>query len=374
MKDSEIKEIITGYEHVLIHKINGEIIGMGSNNTGQLDINPTKSLDAKKVKQPKVLIKDKQIKRVYAGYAHTLIEKYNGELTFIGRYLGDSDDDVRNDTLSFVDTQINSIVTGEHTLILRNNGDLLGFGRNDYGDLGLNTTEHINDMTLITNDPTIVSIHITYSASFLLKVNGEVYSSGCNLFGVLGNGEEDHSKNFELAFVEKDIQSFFTGGRHSMYRKKNGDIYGFGSNKFGQLGLDKSVIEIRKPTFIVNDSTIKSIFFGAYFTVFHKTNGDIISFGENSAGQLGDGTFKENCDRYCIMKEVTNVKAVLTGGSETVLWKPENHLYFSKLFVVCVFRFVLSLKLFLKRKGIQKMPKYLLFHILNYYINVFYEK
>ena len=51
----------------------------------------------------------------------------------------------------------NIICGGYHTIIYKNNGDVLVFGYNDDGQLGLGHNNNINIPTLLMNDKTILT-------------------------------------------------------------------------------------------------------------------------------------------------------------------------------------------------------------------------
>ena len=82
------------------------------------------------------------------------------------------------------------------------------------------------------------------------------------------------------------------GDFHSIVLTESGDIYSWGENTFGQLG-DGTTKAINKPHLIKGIAgKVVSIAAGDYYSVALTENGDIYNWGENRFGQLGDGTFK----------------------------------------------------------------------------------
>ena len=71
------------------------------------------------------------------------------------------------------DTTIKNIICGGyHTIIYKNNGDVLVFGDNDYGQLGLGHNNNINIPTLLMNDTTIRNIICGGYHTIIYKDNG----------------------------------------------------------------------------------------------------------------------------------------------------------------------------------------------------------
>ena len=101
----------------------------------------------------------------------------------------------------------------------KDNGDVLVFGDNGYGQLGLGHDKNINSPTLLTNDTT--------------------------------------------------IRNIIRGRNHTIIYKNNGDVLVFGNNDYGQLGLGHDN-DINSPTLLMNDKCIKNIICGGHHTIIYK--------------------------------------------------------------------------------------------------------
>ena len=53
----------------------------------------------------------------------------------------------------------------KHTIIYKDNGDVLIFGYNDHGQLGLGHNKNINVPTLLMNNPYVSSVSIVSSVT-----------------------------------------------------------------------------------------------------------------------------------------------------------------------------------------------------------------
>ena len=104
----------------------------------------------------------------------------------------------------------------------------------------------------------------------------------------------DRTAEFNLA-VGEIIISISTGEFHSAALTSEGRLFTWGRNAFGQLG-DGTTIDKHVPTDITNKfnlatgETITSFSLGFHHSLALTSAGRIFTWGNNSSGQLGDGT------------------------------------------------------------------------------------
>jgi alpha-tubulin suppressor-like RCC1 family protein len=84
------------------------------------------------------------------------------------------------------------------------------------------------------------------------------------------------------------------GGRiaattHTVYLKTDGTVWAWGNNSNGQLG-DGTTTQSTSPVQVSGLSNVTAIAAGATHTVALKTDGTVWAWGDNSNGQLGNGT------------------------------------------------------------------------------------
>ena len=106
------------------------------------------------------------MRQIVCGGFHSFILKESGELFAFGYndygQLGLGDNNNRNEpTLLMIDKQIRQVVCGwaHHTFILKESGELIAFGNNYCGQLGLGDNKSRNKPTLLMTDNNIVSIN-----------------------------------------------------------------------------------------------------------------------------------------------------------------------------------------------------------------------
>ena len=313
MTDKTIKNIICGKEHTIIYKENGDVLGFGSDNDSQLGLDQQYI-----VSKPTLLMTDKKIKNIHCGVYHTIIHKEDGNILGLGsnmhgqlslgyrvnisilianKIINRSNTIIYKPTLLMSDKTIKNIICGySHTIIYKDNGDVIVFGCNLSGELGLGHSKDIRTPTLLMNDKqsvsgasTIRNIICGAHYTIIYKDNGDVLVFGCNDCGQLGLGYDENNVNKPtLLMNDTTIKNIICGHSHTILYKNNGDILGFGCNYYGELGLGHNK-NIYKPTLLMNDKNIKNIICGAHYTIIYKDNGDVLVFGKNNHGQLGLG-------------------------------------------------------------------------------------
>ncbi len=109
-----------------------------------------------------------------------------------------------------------------------------------------------------------------------------------------GSGDDDYEEDTKLSL----------GEYHSGTITENGDLYMWGDNTYGQLG-DGTTTKRLTQTKAMNN--VKAVSLGGHQSGAITENGDLYMWGLNNYGQIGDGT---TTDRYTPTKIMSNVKAV----------------------------------------------------------------
>jgi len=126
----------------------------------------------------------------------------------------------------------------------------------------------------------ILSIFIVLTLTLSLNANN---AQASNIMVSDGNDVEVYNENYAIT----DISS---GHSHSIALSGNGEILTWGSNTYGQLGdgtYDESLVPIKV---YVPDVKFKSVSAGKYYSMALSESGEIYTWGYNDKGQLGDNT------------------------------------------------------------------------------------
>ncbi|WP_060905435.1 RCC1 domain-containing protein [Streptomyces scabiei] len=148
-----------------------------------------------------------------------------------------------------------------------------------------------------------------------------VYSWGQNASGELGNGStvELHTPGPVQGLARQDVKQLEAGGNgttgpFTVALLKNGTLESWGDNTYGQLG-DGTVKARSFPAAVAGLNGVKSLAVGCNHALALK-NGRVWAWGRNDSGQLGDGTTSAKDTGYgkpVAVQGPDKVKAIAAG-------------------------------------------------------------
>jgi alpha-tubulin suppressor-like RCC1 family protein len=237
----------------------------------------------------------------------------------------------------FICRGVKSVSMGyRHSLAVRFDGSLLGFGENRFGGLGFDVPEH-------SPEPVKILSGVAFA-----DCGGVLHS-----YAVLFDGRLLSLNNLGAGTLLSDVVTVSAGMLHSAAVKSDGTLWAWGENRFGQLG-DGTKTSRAKPVFITNDviaawcghyhtlalksdktlwawglipdidggpaevprlvpamfmSDVKTAAAGEMHSLAVKTDGKLYSWGRNFYGQLGDGQTVNNPFPTAIAKDISDVAA-----------------------------------------------------------------
>ncbi|NLI93020.1 MAG: hypothetical protein GX434_12760 [Peptococcaceae bacterium] len=179
---------------------------------------------------------------------------------------------------------------GQNTLALDSDGNVWGWGYNQYGQIGDGTTKTRPYRVMAKGLPFITQIAAGGMSSFAIDQEGNVWTWGNNSEGQLGDGTTNN--RFLPAKIEglSGITSLSAGQSHVLAIKDDGTVLSWGTNSSGMLGYDTGGNCVPTPTVIPSLSDVSDISGGLYYSAAIKNDGTAWAWGENICGQLGDGT------------------------------------------------------------------------------------
>ena len=162
----------------------------------------------------------------------------------------------------------------DHSMAIKSDGTLWGWGNNFFGQVGL--TQDANSWTqVVTRGDSTIAV----------RYDNTLWTWGRNDFGQLGLG--DTINRSSPVQVGTDSWTFVTCNvLHTAAIRSDGTLWTWGRNDLGQLG-DGTVISKSSPVQVAGGGSWTQVACCNLFTVALKTDGLAFSFGWNQQGNLG---------------------------------------------------------------------------------------
>lgn len=184
----------------------------------------------------------------------------------------------------------------QHACARLTSGFVQCWGRNQRGQLG-------NGITVTTAPPSTVPVSVVSLGSVAevavggeftcaRRTNGNVLCWGANYAGQLGLGHAEDSVNGTPALLPgvTAATQLSAGWYHSCVARGTGQVMCWGMNDFGQTGAGST--SASKPTPFnlasINDGT--NLGMGQKYTCLRRRTGNLSCWGDNTFGQIGNGT------------------------------------------------------------------------------------
>ncbi len=178
-------------------------------------------------------------------------------------------------------TQVAALAGGEyHTLALRTDGTVWAWGFNSNGQVGNGTTTNAPVPVQVPGLPAIAGIFAGAYQSFALAADGTLWAWGYNRNGQLGDGTLSDRWSPVRVPGLGEVASLCTGTSHTCALKSDGTLWGWGDGAGSQ----------RSPTRSPSLAGVVAVFSGSYHNLALTSDGLLWAWGSNSAGQLGSGS------------------------------------------------------------------------------------
>lgn len=268
-----------------------------------------------------------------SGFKHTLVLNENGELSGWGYNEYGELNNKQKGVLSFnkIDQSMwKSVSAGYNFSVgVKKDGTLWATGYNTAGQLGTGNIEDQDVFVQIGKDNDWVKVSAGYRHTLAMKKDGTIWAWGLNLSNQLGDGSDVPSNVPKKIGDSNDWKDISTGHNQCFAIKKDGSLWAWGYNYYGQLGLGhKNNISV--PT-KVDNSKWKVVVTGISLAGGIKEDGSLWMWGRNYQGQLGTGTgnFKEGNDSSIPVKVDSDIpwKKLSIGNRHVLALKSDNTLW-----------------------------------------------
>ncbi|XP_009077375.1 PREDICTED: probable E3 ubiquitin-protein ligase HERC4 isoform X3 [Acanthisitta chloris] len=342
--NKRVRDVGCGLRHTVFVLDDGTVYTCGCNDLGQLG-------HEKARKRPEHVgaLDAQNIVAVSCGEAHTLALNDKGQVYAWGLAtdgqlgLPGTEECIRvpRNIKSLSEIQIIQVACGYyHSLALSKGSEVFSWGQNKYGQLGLGyeykkqTSPHV--IKSLLGIP-FAQIAAGGAHSFVLTLSGAIFGWGRNKFGQLGlNDDNDrYVPTLLKSLRSQKVVHICCGEDHTAALTKEGGVFTFGAGGYGQLGHNSTSHEINpRKVFELMGSVVTQITCGRQHTsAFVPSSGRIYSFGLGGNGQLGTGTtsnrkspftVKGNWIPYSTLCPMTTdseecycVKRIFSGGDQS---------------------------------------------------------
>ncbi|XP_074114666.1 HECT and RLD domain containing E3 ubiquitin ligase 4 isoform X1 [Cotesia typhae] len=295
---TEIKDIACGNNYTVVITQDGKIYSCGNNDCGQLGHDkPRKKLQL--VSDLEAFV----FKKAVCGASHTLAINEWGQLFSWGcnsnGQLGLSSFVPVQKTPRMVKTLATSIVIQvscgyKHAVALTNNGKLYAWGLNDEGQLGIGPESKIEHKPRLIK--CLEAVPIAYVAcggyhTIVVSKSGAIYAWGRNTFGQLGvNCTQSSSLPCQLRTLRNSkVKHVACGEDFSAFLTMDGGVFTCGADTYGQLGHGSATNEILPRQIMeLMGSVVTQISCGKrHMLALIPSRGRVYAWGLGGAGQLG---------------------------------------------------------------------------------------
>ena len=232
-----------GYHHLCAVTTGNETFCWGRNDSGQVGDGST--VDRSTPARVTTLSEDDPIVSLSAGGYHSCAVTGSGEVKCWG---SNGNGQIGSDWVDL--STIPLTVTGlseaaaavscgrNHTCVLLSSGGVACFGRNSNGELGDGTHVESPDPVAVTGlSSGVTDLQAGNYHNCVLTAGGGMKCWGWNQSGQLGNGTtEDSTTPVDVAGLSSGVSAISVGSGHTCAMRTSGEILCWGSNDSGELG------------------------------------------------------------------------------------------------------------------------------------------
>jgi alpha-tubulin suppressor-like RCC1 family protein len=319
---SGVSAISAGGDHTCALTTSGGVKCWGSNYSGQLGDGTTDN----RLTPVDVTGLTSGIKAVSAGGMHTCALTTSGGVkcwgdNFVGQ-LGDGTTNNRSTPGDIVDLiNVASIASskGNHTCAVIPAGGIKCWGENFSGQLGDGTTANRStpvDVAGLTSGVSAVSSGESHTCA--LTTSGGVKCWGYNDAGQLGDGTTtSRSTSVDTVNLTNGVSAVSTGVFHTCALTSSDGVKCWGNNSDGQLGDGTTVNRLTQVDVVGLMNGVDGISVGGFHTCALTATGGVKCWGSNIHSQLGDGTTTNRSPPVDVTGLTSGVSAVSAGKNHT---------------------------------------------------------
>ena len=219
-----------------------------------------------------------------------------------------------------------------HSLALLAGGTVMAWGDDESGQLGNGNHTDSEIPIPVSGLSGVTAIAAGGEHSLALLADGTVVAWGNNQRGQLGNGNTTSSDTPVAVKGLSNVAAIAAGGEYSLALRKDGTVMAWGDDESGQLGNNQLRVEeeaeetpereeeglySKQPVEVEALSGITQIAAGRTHALALLADATVKSWGQNSEGELGDGTVSARVDTPVAVSALSGVTALAAGDQES---------------------------------------------------------
>ena len=315
-------QVKSGGDHIAAIKTDGTLWTWGRNAEGQLGTNTSSSRSSPAT----TVAGGTNWKQVSCAYITTAAIKTDGTLWLWGQNAGGQ---LGDNTTSNKSSPVTTVAGGTnwkqasagyfHSAAVKTDGSLWCWGIGDSGEVGDNTSSRRSSpVTTAGGGTNWKQVSCGYRHTAAIKTDGTLWTWGRDNYGQLGdNSSVSRSSPVTTAGGGTNWKQVSCGHRHTTAIKTDGTLWCWGRNNSGQLGDNTSTSRSSPVTTAGGGTNWKQVAGGISHTAAIKTDGTLWTWGINSFGRLGDNTTTTRSSPVQPVGSFNNFLQVACGGPTT---------------------------------------------------------
>lgn len=206
---------------------------------------------------------------------------------------------------------------GSTTCGIQRNGTLWCWGLNNFGQLGGADKAGSATPRQVGTSTGWREVSVAWSHACATQVDGTLWCWGQNIRGQLGNGKTASRSTGPVRVVgTQQWASVTAGGWHTCGTAADGSAWCWGENTFGQVGDGTTTLRVR-PQRVLGEGSWTQLSAAWGRTCGVLVDGGLRCWGDNATGALGDGTYQDRSTPVGIAGGNNSWAQVATGASTT---------------------------------------------------------
>ena len=300
--------------HNLVVTSDGKAYAWGDNSSGQLGIGSTITFSASPVAVDMTgALIGKTVVAVAAGAYHSLALTSDGLLFAWGENdNGQLGNNTTTDSLVATAVDMTGVLSGKTIVqiaagqscsaVLDSTGHVYTWGGGSLGD-GSTSGSLVPvavDTSGVLSGKVVSQLSVGSSHALVLTSDSMLFAWGSNSRGQLGDGSTTSSSSpvavdVSGALASKTITSLAAGYTHSLALASDGTVYAWGADEYGMLGNATTTVQSNTAVAVdtsgvLSGKTVTAIAAGLFNSLALTSDGDLVCWGFNNHGEVGDGT------------------------------------------------------------------------------------